>query len=483
MTTLTPTLTQRRVRSGRRTKIVATIGPASADPATIERLIETGVDCARVNCSHASRDQLREQAGAVRAAAERVGRPVALLVDLQGPKLRITAGTPSRALVPGDTLTLAGVAPGGTPPEGAVGVALADFAALVSTDSEIVVGDGLPRLAVSAVEPPLVHARTTSAGPLAAGKGVFVTHAHPLLPALTDKDRADLETAIELDADFVALSFVRCAADVLLLRELLDAAGSRARIVAKIEKLEAFAQIDEILDAADAIMIARGDYGVEAGVEHVPPMQKEAIRRAAIHGKLTITATQMLESMIGSPEPTRAEVADVANAVLDGTSAVMLSAETGIGAHPVEAVRRMAQIAVVAEQAASIAPASPHAGRSTEEIVMRAAVLLAEDVAAQAIVVPAATGAAARACARHRPSVPVVALLEDARVASQLALEWGVVPVLLDEPAPTEGLVAFAVERARCELGLPAGARVVVTTGSPGAIAGATNLVAVHETA
>ncbi len=472
-----------RPRSNRRTKIVATIGPASGDARTLERLIDAGVDCARVNCSHASRDQLREQAAAVRAAAKRVGRPVALLVDLQGPKLRLATDTVPRPLVPGDAVTLAGVAPGAQAPDGAVAVALPDFAALVSADSEIVVGDGLPRLEVTAVEPPLVHARATSAGPLSPGKGVFVTHARPLLPALTEKDRADLETAIELDADFVALSFVRSAADVLELRKLLDAAGSRARVVAKIEKVEAFERLDGILDVADGIMIARGDYGVEAGVEHVPPMQKDAIRRAAVLGKLTITATQMLESMIASAEPTRAEVADVANAVLDGTSAVMLSAETGIGAHPVEAVRRMAQIAAVAERASGITAGAPRAGRSTEEVVMRAAVLLAEDVGAEAIVVPAATGATARACARHRPSVPVVALLDDPRTASQLALEWGVLPVLLDEQPPPEQVAGLAVARARRELGLAADARVVVTTGASGAVAGATNLVAVLEAA
>ncbi|HEX5145425.1 MAG TPA: pyruvate kinase, partial [Conexibacter sp.] len=318
---LGPLATPVVTRPARRTKIVATIGPATEDPRTVERLIAAGIDCARVNCSHASPAQLRAQAAAVRSAAQRAGRPVALLVDLQGPKLRTSPATAARTLAPGDEVTFAGVAPGEEAPAGAVGVGLPDFAALVSPDSEIVVGDGLPRLEVTSVEPPLVRARVTSPGPISANKGVFVTHARPLLPALTDKDRADLDVAIELEADFVALSFVRSAADVLLLRELLAHAGSRARVIAKIEKVEAFAQLDEILDAADAIMIARGDYGVEAGVEHVPPMQKEAIRRAAVHGKLTITATQMLESMIASPEPTRAEVADVANAVLDGTSA------------------------------------------------------------------------------------------------------------------------------------------------------------------
>ena len=269
-----------------------------------------------------------------------------------------------------------------------------------------------------------------------------------------------------LRPDFVALSFVRCAGDVLAIRALLEQRGAHARVLAKVEKVEAFEQIDAILDAADGIMIARGDYGVEAGVQHVPRMQKEALLRAAEHGKLAITATQMLESMVTSPEPTRAEVADIANAILDGTAAVMLSAETSVGAYPVDAVRWMALTASAAEESTTIARTAQRTSATTEAAMMRTAALLGDDVGAAAIVVLARTGVLARECARHRPWSPIVALVPEPRVAAGLALEWGVLPVGADQPAAGHDVIDFAVDQAGKALQLPAGAPVVVVTGS-----------------
>src|SRR3954469_2569729 len=336
----------------RRTKIVATLGPATDADGMLDRLLAAGLDCARLNCSHGTHDDLRRRAAAVREAADRAGRPLGLLFDLQGPKLRLSAQTQERALEIDDTVIFCGSE--STADAGRERVDLDGFASLVTERSQIVVGDGVPRLAVELVDSGDVVTRVISPGPLGPRKGVNVTFARPELPAITEKDIADLALAAELGADFVALSFVRSAADLQELRDRMLGLGCGARGIAKIEKVEAYEHLDEIIRVTDGVMVARGDYGVEAGVARVPLMQKDTIARATQAGKLVITATQMLESMIHSPEPTRAEAADVANAVIDGSSAFMLSAETGVGSYPIEAVRAMAEIAEAAEQAQEI---------------------------------------------------------------------------------------------------------------------------------
>jgi pyruvate kinase-like protein len=288
---------------GRRTKIVATLGPATDAPEVLDRVIAAGMDCARLNCSHGTHDDLRKRAAAVRAAAQRAGRPIGLLFDLQGPKLRLSAETEARILEVDDTVVFCGSE--GDDGPGRERVDLDHFHELITERSQIVVGDGVPRLAVESVAAGDVVTRVVSPGPLGPRKGINVTYARPELPAITDKDIADLALAAELDADFVALSFVRSAADMEELRERLRALPCPARIIAKIEKIEAYEHLDEIIDVTDGIMVARGDYGVEAGVARVPLMQKDTIARATQAGKLVITATQMLESMIHAPEPTR----------------------------------------------------------------------------------------------------------------------------------------------------------------------------------
>jgi pyruvate kinase len=465
---------------GRRTKIVATLGPATDPPGVLDRVFEAGMNCARLNCSHGTHDDLRRRAAAVRSTAARAGRPLGLLFDLQGPKLRLSAETETRMLQTGETVVFCGS--GGSEQPSALRVEFASFAALVTERSHIVIGDGVPRLAVEGVAAGDVVARVLSPGPLSARKGVNVTYARPELPAITEKDLADLELAAELDADFVALSFVRTAEDLEQLRAHMDGLSSRARVIAKIEKVEAYERLDEIIEVTDGIMVARGDYGVEAGVAHVPLMQKDTIARATQAGKLVITATQMLESMINAPEPTRAEATDVANAVIDGSSAVMLSAETSVGSYPVEAVGAMAEIAAAAEHAPAIhgrartvRPDTPAAA------VMHAAVELAQELDAVALVVPTATGGAPRACAKYRSKLPIVALAHDRRVADQITLEWGVYCFTMGVAESVDDMIEAALHAARDDAGLPTGARVVLTAGRQTGTPGATNLIMVRE--
>jgi pyruvate kinase len=464
----------------RRTKIVATLGPATDAEGVLDRLVDAGMDCARLNCSHGTPDELRARAAAVRDAAERAGRPLGMLFDLQGPKLRLSADVTPRAVQRNETLTFCDADRAAE--TDCVAVEFEDFAKLVTERSQIVIGDGVPRFSVDRVDDGLVVARALSAGPLAPRKGINVTYARPELPAITEKDVADLAVAGELGADFVALSFVRSAADLEQLRGLMRELGSAARVIAKIEKIEAYERLDEIIAVADGVMVARGDYGVEAGVAHVPLMQKDTIYRATQAGKLVITATQMLESMIHASEPTRAEAADVANAVIDGTSAVMLSAETSVGDFPVEAVRAMAEIAHAAEHAPEIhGRARELHGETAASAVMHAAVELADEVDAAALVVPTSTGGAARACAKYRRRRPIIALAYEERAANQLTLEWGVKPYAVAVADTVDEMIDAALEGARDHAGLPSGARVIVTAGRQTGTPGGTNLIMVRE--
>lgn len=463
----------------RHTKIVATLGPAS-DP-LLDRLIEAGVDVVRLNCSHGDHDDLRRRTAAVRAAAERAGRFVGILFDLQGPKLRLARETTAREVRVGE-----GVGFVGDPElaeDGDLVVGFGDFVALVTARSEIVIGDGVPRFEVERIDGARVLTRALTPGSVSSRKGVNVTYARPNLPAITEKDAADLQLAAELGADFVALSFVRGADDVADLTARLRAAGSRARTIAKIEKIEAYEQLDAILEIADGVMVARGDYGVEAGVERVPLMQKDTIYRATQVGKLVITATQMLESMIHSPEPTRAEAADVANAVIDGTSAVMLSAETGVGDYPLEAVQAMAKIAHAAEDSPVIHGRARrvHPPGAPAATVLHHAVQLGEALDVAAFVIPTATGGGARACAKYRADRPIIALVHDPVVGQQLTLEWGVVPKPQPIKETVDDLIDDALLIAREDARIPSGASVVLTAGRRTGTPGATSLVMVRE--
>jgi pyruvate kinase len=466
----------------RRTKIVATLGPATDAPGVLDALVAAGLDCARLNCSHGTGDDLIRRAREVRAAAGRAGRPLGLMFDLQGPKLRLAADTVERNLVPGDVIVLSGENRASAPDRAVVDFHA--FARLVTERSEIVVGDGVPRLTVERTEGNDVVARTVTAGRLLPRKGINVTYSRPELPAITDKDIVDLVLAIDAGADFVAMSFVRSGADIEDLRARLREGGSQARIIAKIESIDGYENLDDILAAADGVMIARGDYGVTAGLAGVPLMQKDTIRRATLAGKLTITATQMLESMITAGEPTRAEVADVANAVIDGTSAVMLSAESSVGQHPVEAVRTMSTIATAAEQSPDLGgyfQRNDLPADSPAAAVMHAAVQLADGLDAAAIIVPTMSGGAPRVCSRYRPRQPIIALAHDPVVVDQLSLEWGVYPIAADVTQSLDDLVETALLVAREFAGLAKGDRVVLTMSRQPGTVGATNVIVEQE--
>ena len=472
---------QELVEHPRRTKIVATLGPATDPDGVIGDLIAAGMDAARLNCSHGEPEDLERRARSVRELAEQAGRPVALIFDLQGPKIRLAGDTPERRLSLGDQITFTG-------PDGADGgpdelkVAFPGFSALLTERSSIIVGDGTPRFAVLQRGAREVLTTVSSAGTVSARKGVNVTHAQPTLPAITEKDERDIEIAVREGADFVAVSFVRSGADMDEVRARLDELGSDARLIAKIEKVEGFENLDSILAASDGVMVARGDYGVEAGLARVPLMQKNTIHRATQSGKLVITATQMLESMISAPEPTRAEATDITNAVLDGSSAVMLSAETSVGSFPVESVRWMAELAHAGEEATEIFAADRRrSAEPRDAAVMYAAVMLGHDTDAAALVIPTSTGGTPRACAKYRPRRPMIALSHHPRVVNQLALEWGVTPRLTEQISSTDELIQRSVEVAKEIAGLPPGATVVVTAGPSTGTAGATNLITLRE--
>src|SRR5436305_5153797 len=457
----------------RRTKIIATLGPATDTPGILDALVAAGLDCARLNCSHGTEEDLRRRAEEVRAAAPRAGRPIGLMFDLQGPKLRLSAAAVPCRVRAGEVVTFTST--DDDVGKGRVPVDFADFPRLVTDRSEIVVGDGVPRLVVESVGPGEVVARSMSAGELVPRKGINVTYARPELPAITDKDLGDLALAVDVGADFVALSFVRSAADMEQLRARLDERGWQGRTIAKIEKIEGYEHLDEIIGVADGVMVARGDFGVEAGVARVPLMQKDTIYRATQAGKLVITATQMLESMIQAPEPTRAEATDVANAVIDGTSAVMLSAETSVGHYPVEAVRAMSQLAEAAEEAPEIHGRARAGVRDTPAAsVMHAAVELAEELDAAALLVPTSGGGSPRASAKYRRRQPIIALPHSDKVANQLTLEWGVYPRTMDVSGSVDDVIERSLLTAKEFAGLASGTRVVITAGQRTGTTGAT---------
>jgi pyruvate kinase len=465
----------------RRTKILATVGPASAGRKMALRLIQAGADGIRINASHGTPDEWREWAAGVRHAADIAGRPVALLFDLSGPKIRLSPDIEGRDIAMAQEVAFA--AEDG-PSNGAIPVRWAELAgAVVPGRSEIVIGDGTPRFAVTAVSPSgLVSARCERPGRLGPAKGVYVTHAVAQAAAITEKDLVDLDVAVEIGAEFVAMSFVRSAEDVRLLRSELESRGGTARIVAKIEKTEAVDHLQEILEVADGVMVARGDLGVEAGAARVPLLQKRIIREATVAGKLVITATQMLESMLTSPEPTRAEASDITNAILDGTSAVMLSGETAVGSYPAEAVEVMSEIAREAQAGTPFAVDIKAVPVDQAEAVVQSATYLAEQIDAAALVIPTATGGSARAAAKYRPARPIIALAEEETITNQLALEWGVISATL--PA-RHGVISDLLDEAlwssRAVGRLQNGDTVVITNGQSGRVVGGTDLIAVRE--
>jgi pyruvate kinase len=465
----------------RRTKIVCTIGPASASREAIDRLVSVGMDAARLNFSHGSHEEHAERADLVREAQERAGRPLALIADLQGPKLRVGDLERPLVLLEGDEVVVAGEQDGRP---GDLPVSPPVLAEVLLPGHDLLIDDGRVRLRVADVEEGRARTTVLVGGAVESHKGVNLPGVPIPVPSLTDKDLRDLEFALRLGVDYVALSFVRSAADCRRLREHLVAAGSTALVIAKIEKAEAVEDLDAIVSASDAVMVARGDLGVEMGPAAVPLLQKRIITSALEHGKPSITATQMLESMLRHPEPTRAEASDVANAVLDGTSALMLSGETAVGRYPVESVAFMDRIAHAIEPSLGhrheLAQAADQPFPTVGEAMSNAACDIAEVLAVAAILVPTYSGRTASAVARHRPRRPIVAVTHKRHAVQQLALEWGVVPAEIEECQDVEHLWARTLDAARATGIVVPGDRVVITAGTAVNVPGTTNVIKVE---
>ena len=466
-------------RPPRRTKIVATIGPASSSPEMLARLLEAGIDGARLNFSHGTHAEHADRARAVRHAQHELGHPVALIGDLQGPKLRIGDLPGVVELTKGETVTIAGE---DAAKEGDLPVSPSVLGTVLSPGNDVLIDDGLVKLRVLTVKRGRAHCEIVVGGPISSHKGVNLPGVPLPIPSLTKKDLDDLQFALEIGCDFVALSFVRSASDVRALRTLIEATGSTCQVIAKIEKAEAVAVLDDILIESHAVMVARGDLGVEIGAAEVPLLQKRIILKALERGKPVITATQMLESMIHQTEPTRAEASDVANAVLDGTSAIMLSGETAIGEYPCEAVQFMDRIARAVEPSLDYRHEIPAADEEPTigQAMSNAACDIAEALAARAILVPTFTGRTASAVARLRPRRPIIGLTHHAYSLHHMALEWGITPIGIPECADVEELWRTSVEAARASGLIAAGDRVVITAGTAVNIPGSTNVIKVE---
>jgi pyruvate kinase len=459
----------------RRTKIVATLGPATATSEQVMGLARAGMDGARLNFSHGTHEQHAEYAALVRAAQEEVGRPIALIADLQGPKLRIGELEQPVVLGVGDQVVVTGDAPS----DGQLPVRPSVVGQVLQPGHEVLIDDGLVRLQVESVEQGNARCVVLVGGPVSSHKGVNVPGVPVPIPAVTRKDAEDLEFALGLGVDFVALSFVRSAADVRDLKALINQAGSEAHVIAKVEKSEAVDALVAILDETDAVMVARGDLGVEIGPEVVPLLQKRIIKAALDRGKPVITATQMLESMVHHPEPTRAEASDIANAILDGTSALMLSEETAIGEYPLETVRTMARIALAIEPSIEYRHQFPQPGDepSVNQAMSNAACDLAETLGAKAILVPTFSGRTASVVARLKPRRPVIGLSHHNHALQHMALEWGVTPVRMPEAADVEELWSSSLESGRETGLLDEGDLVVLTAGTAVNIPGTTDMI------
>src|SRR4051812_986251 len=462
----------------RRTKIVATIGPVTSSHDAVRELVDAGVDAIRLNLSHGTHADHEARAKLVREIQSETSKPLALIADLQGPKLRIGDLDGPRVLLKDEEVDVVGE-------QHAVNSELPIAPAVISEvlrpGHDILIDDGLVRLAVEEVASGRARCRVVVGGEVKSHKGVNLPGVPVPIPSLTKKDLDDLEFALGLGADFVALSFVRAAADVRDLQAIIRQYGSPARVIAKIEKAEAIEALEDVLQESDAVMVARGDLGVEIGAATVPLLQKRIILRCLEVGKPVITATQMLESMIEHAEPTRAEASDVANAILDGTSAIMLSAETATGNYPIEAVRTMDTIARAVEPSMGYRHQMPEPGEQTTvgRAMSNAACDLAETLGARAIVVPTFTGRTASAVARLRPRRPIVGLSHHQTAVQQMALEWGVTPVLMPQTENVEDLWSRSLEAAVKSGVVETGDRVVTTAGTAVNLPGSTNVIKV----
>jgi pyruvate kinase len=465
------------MRRQRRTKIVATLGPSSSGRDVIAKLFEAGADVFRINMSHTSHERLRELVASIRAVESDCGRPIGILVDLQGPKLRVGAFTGGSAtLAKGATFTLdADQKPGG---ETRVHLPHPEILDTIEPGHSLLLDDGKIRLTATEVHEDRIVTRVEVGGKLSDRKGVSLPDTTIPFSALADKDRSDLEAALEAGIDWIALSFIQRPEDIAEARKITR---GRAAVLAKIEKPQAVKRLGEILDLADSLMVARGDLGVEMPLEQVPGVQKFMTRSARRAGKPVVVATQMLESMINSPVPTRAEVSDVATAIFEGADAVMLSAESAAGQYPVEAVATMNRIAEEVENDAlfrTIIDAQRSEPEATgADAIAAAARQIAETLELAAIVCWTFSGATALRVARERPKSPIVAISPNLATARRLSLIWGVHCVVAEDARDQDDMVERACRLAFKDNFARAGQRVIIVAGVPLGTPGATNML------
>ncbi len=464
-----------------RTCVIATLGPSSNNTDTIAALIESGVNVFRLNFSHGGHDDHANACERVREVADQLLRPVAILQDLQGPKIRTGRFANDKiALKPGEAFTLT-CSDDSLGDVTRVGVTYEGLAEDIHVGDDLLLDDGRLELQVQAIDGSNIHTKVIRGGTLSNNKGINLPGSDLSIPALSDKDVSDLAFGAELDIDWLAISFVRSRDDIQLARHYQKRFKSKAKLMAKIEKPSAVERFSAILNVCDGIMVARGDLGVELSPEQVPIVQKRLIAQCREAGKPVVTATQMLESMITSAVPTRAEASDVANAIFDGTDAVMLSAETATGDHPAETVSVMNRIALAVEAdpfyQQEMREASVHTERTIADSVAHAACQMVQEIGAKVIVTFSSSGATALRVARHRVPAHVLAITPNARAYRQLALSWGVRPVLADDIHSSDEMVLEA-NRWILKTGIARpGDRFVITAGVPFGVSGTTNLI------
>lgn len=468
----------------RKTKIVCTLGPATDDLEVLESMIDEGMNVARFNFSHSNYDEHLRRLDELKQARRDKSRYVAALLDTKGPEIRVGKFKDGAiTLKAGDEFTLTTREVEGT--DKIVSVTYSDFPNDVSVGTRVLIDDGLIELKVTEKKDTDVKCVVVNPGPVSNNKGVNLPGTVVSMPYMSEKDIADINFAVDNNFDFIAASFVRTAGDVLKIRRILDERNcSSIAIIAKIENKQGVENIDEILQVSDGVMIARGDMGVEIPYEDVPVIQKMIIKKAAKAGKMTITATQMLESMMKNPRPTRAETADVANAVFDGTGAIMLSGETAVGKYPVEAVKTMARVAVRAEEAINYKKRFFNDERKSNpnvtDAISHATCTTAHDLSARAILTVTKSGTTAKNIAKYRPGCDIIACATDEGLCRRLNLVWGVIPILVDDEFDTFALFDKCMDRAMELHYLDKGDITVITAGLPLGIPGTTNMIKVQ---
>ena len=465
----------------RKTKIICTIGPASEKPEMLEKLIEAGMNVARLNFSHGSYEEHGARIENIRKLREKLGKPIAILLDTKGPEIRLKSFEEGKVdLKPGKLFTLCHDDVEGD--ETKCSITCENLFRDVQRGGKILLDDGLIELSVEKVEGQDIVCRVVNGGKVSNNKGVNVPDVHVSLPFLNDKDRSDIMFGIEKDVDFIAASFVRCAEDVRQIRALLDVNGGKnIEIISKIENKEAIQNIDEIIAVSDGIMIARGDLGVEVPYEEVPSIQKMIIKKVYEAGKRVITATQMLDSMQNNPRPTRAEATDVANAIYDGTSAIMLSGETAAGKYPVEAVETMVRIALHTEADIDYRKRffvrERKANSNVTDAICHATCTTALDLNAKAIVTITLTGASARMISRYRPHSDIIACTTDEKVCRKLNLSWGVTPIMVEKKERLMELFDHVADACLQNGLVEKNDIIVITAGVPLGVSGMTNMI------